>query len=208
MTNLDDTTLANLDGEFELSLALWADEIASTATWPDLENAESDAAYHKRMEKFADFLPGAECRQIGRIHFQLKAFHVDTVEAMQSVSERHNAAINDDLSDAEYMRTSGINPERLRQALFSSESEKEVLLTTVARFGAGVLHKSAYGRLLVRHANVNRINATLDVLREAEFLEARKGANNADIFVSDGRLEAAHRAYLGRICGAVTEVMT
>lgn len=202
--DISDGALAVLDVEIELSLALWADEVANAAIWPDPDTAKTSDAFHKSMEKFDEFLTGAECRQIGRILFQLKAFKIDNVTAMEGLIDRHNEAIEDDLSDPEYVRTSGINPERLRGALFSSDSEKDVLLNNVARFGAGVLHKSAYGRLLVRHANVNRVNSTLDVLRDAGFLSVRKGANNADILISDGRMEEAHGGFLRRVHGAVT----
>ncbi|MEO0830364.1 MAG: hypothetical protein AAFY03_07860 [Pseudomonadota bacterium] len=195
-------TLAALDIEIEISNSLWAEEISTAATWPSEEAFESVDKFHARMEKFDEFLVGPESRQISRILFQLKAFAIDTVEAMENLISRHNENIEDDLADPDYVRASGINPERLRQAIFSSESEKDVLLNNVARFGAGVLHKSAYGRLLVRHANVNRVNTTLDILRDAGFVSVRKGANNADIVTSDGRLEAAHESFLRRIQSA------
>ncbi|MEL6264099.1 MAG: hypothetical protein AAFR52_00370 [Pseudomonadota bacterium] len=196
---LDDVAIATLDAEIELSNALWVDEIEREAAWPDREAAASSDAWHARKARFDEYLTGRESRQIARILFQLKAYGIDTVAAMEGLIARHNAAIEHDLANPDYVRATGTNPERLRAAIFASESEKEVLLNAVARFGPGVLHKSAYGRLLVRHANVNRVNASLDVLRDAGFLTVRKGANNADIILSDGRLEAAHRAYVQRI---------
>lgn len=197
--------IATLDVRIEYSRALWVDEISETAIWPEPDDFESAGDYQTRRERFDEYLFGPESREISRILFQLKATRVDSVERMQALIDRHNESIAEDLEDIEYIRQSGVNPERLRQAIFSSESEKEVLLNNVARFGAGVLHKSAYGRFLVRHANVNRVNATLDVLRDAGLVEVRKGANNADIVQSDGRLEDAHFAYLTRIKDAALE---
>lgn len=191
--------IATLDVQIEHSNASWVDEISETAVWPDPDAFEKPDAYQTQRAKFDEYLCGPESREISRILFQLKATRVDSIERMQALIDRHNESIIEDLEDIEYIRQSGVNPERLRQAIFSSESEKEVLLNNVARFGPGVLHKSAYGRFLVRHANVNRVNTTLDVLRDAGLVEIKKGANNADIVLSDGRLENAHLAYLTRI---------
>lgn len=202
MPSFSDLTIATLDAEIELSRALWADEIAEAATWPDRETATSDDKYHAAKKKFDEYLTGNETRQIGRILFQLTAYKIDSVEAMEALIERHNESLLSDLDDPQYVRETGVNPDRLRQAFFSSSSEKEVLLNAVARFGPGVLHKSAYGRLLVRHANVNRVNTSLDVLSAAGFLSVQKGANNADVIFSDGRLESAHRRSIERIAKA------
>lgn len=196
---LDDAALAAFDAEIEISNALWADEISTNAAWPNQDDCRSADTYHTLKKQFDDYLTGDESRQIGRILFQLKAYNIDDVQAMETLIARHNQSIENDLVDPDYIRASNINPDRLRQAIFSSDSEKEVLLNAVARFGAGVLHKSAYGRLLVRHANVNRVNAALDILRAAGFLTVHKGANNANIIQSDGRLEAAHGRYVQRI---------
>ncbi|MEM9783377.1 MAG: hypothetical protein AAF899_12995 [Pseudomonadota bacterium] len=200
-----DVALAAVDAAVERSVALWVDQVTEAARWPDRGDFDSADAYHANKDRFDEFLVGREAREIARILFQLTAYRIGSVPAMEALIERHNDAILRDLADPEYVRSSGINPERMRQALFASDSEKEVLLNAVSRYGPGVLHKSAYGRLLVRHANVNRVNATLDVLRDAGFLTIRKGANNADIIKSDGRLEAAHRAYIARIVETVTE---
>lgn len=191
--------IATLDVQIELSEATWVDEISDAALWPDSDAFDTPDGYQTQRARFDEYLCGPESREISRILFQLKATRVDNIERMQALIDRHNESLTEDLEDIEYIRQSGVNPERLRQAIFSSESEKEVLLNNVARFGAGVLHKSAYGRFLVRHANVNRVNTTLDVLRDAGLVEIKKGANNADIVLSDGRLENAHLAYLTRI---------
>ncbi len=196
---LDDVSIACFDAEVELSHALWADEISGGAKWPREDGFKTANAYHARRKRFDENLTSTETRQIGRILFQLKAHQIDTVDAMETLVTRHNESIESDLADHDYILASGINPERLRQAIFSSDSEKEVLLNAVARFGAGVLHKSAYCRFLVRHANVNRVNAAIDTLCDAGFLSIHKGANNANVVLSDGRLEIAHRNYVQRI---------
>lgn len=199
VSKLDDVAIATLDSEVELSHALWADEIVEEARWPSMEDFAWADKYHDTKKRFDDYLTGPETRQIGRILFQLKAYEINSVTAMEELIARHNESISRDLEDTEYVRESGINPERLQQARFASKSEQEVLLNAVARFGPGVLHKSAFGRLLVRHANVNRVNASLDTLRLAGFLSVEKGTNNADVIFSDGRLEAAHLASIERI---------
>ena len=204
-TEWDDTEIAELDALVAASEAKWGDEITDLAHWPSLEEFRSRNDYEEQIGRYDDYLTGHETRQIGRILFHLKAFKVDTVEAMEAVIAAHNDGLRADLDDPEYSKRTGNNAERLRQAIFSSEAEKEILLNAVSRHGAGVLHKSGYARLLARHSNVNRVIQALEVLRAAGFMTTRKGANNADIFLSDGRLEAAHRRYLERISAAVLE---
>lgn len=199
-----DLTLAVLDEEVQIAEALWAEEIAEGAGLPDDDKLVSiRGKQHSKLGLYDEYLYGDEARQIARIIFQLKAVPIETAEQMEALIQRHNDSVQEDADDPEYSKRTGVNRDRLLQARMITTQQREIMIGAVLRYGAGVLHRSGYTRLLARHTNQNRVNDTLDILHEAGFLQRIEGASNSDIFISDGRLEAAHRHYLERLSNAI-----
>ncbi len=195
----EDQKLANLDSVVEEAEAGWAEEISSAARWPVQEEFKSKDEFIKAVDDFHEYLYGEEARQMSRILFQIKSAPVDTVEAMQSLIDGHNQQVQEDIEEQGYDHRTGVNKDRLRQARMIKTGETEILLSAVSRHGAGVMHVSAYWRLLVRISNQNRVNDTADALAAAGLIRIKRGANNAKLVFSDGALEAAHRNYLETI---------
>lgn len=199
-----DRTLAMLDQEVQIAEALWADEIADGADLPEADELVSvRGKQHSRLGLYDEYLYGDEARQIARIIFQLKAAPIETADQMEALIQRHNESLQEDAEDVVYSKRTGVSHDRLQQAQMITLQQREIMIAAVLRHGAGVLHRSGYARLLARHTNQNRVNDTLDILHQAGFLQCVEGAFNADLFISDGRLEAAHRHYLERLTDAV-----
>ena len=202
---LSDKDLARLDGDVQEAEALWGDEILDSVEMPAREDYVSIRGKERyKQDVYHEYLCGEEARQIARLIFQLKAAPVDTMERMEALIENHNASLQEDVDDPEYTRTTGVSSDTLLQARMISMQQREIMVTAVRHHGPGVLHGSGYARLLVRHSNQNRVYETLDVLSDAGFLTQDKGLYNANLFISDGRLEAAHRHYLERLANALT----
>ncbi|MEL6266884.1 MAG: hypothetical protein AAFR52_14770 [Pseudomonadota bacterium] len=205
------------DSPVEGTAALRGDALSSAARWPRPEDfARPDAspyaspyasadAGHARRARCDEVRVGREACQVARVLFQRRALGTDDMPAMEALIGRHAAAIGGDPAGPHDIRATGMIPARLRQARFASDLEKHALLNGAARFAPGQLPKSASGRLPVRHAGVNRVNTTLDVLRDAGFPSIRKGANNTDLKPSDGRLEATHTTHVTHIPPALSE---
>lgn len=194
--------LARLDYAIESAEAEWGDSISEQAVWPQEAAFSNKDSYYRAVDAFHKYLCGDEARNISRLLFQLKSAPVDTVEKMDALIDAHNAQIEEDTGDGEYPLRTGVGAERLRQAAMVTEGEREILLSAVSRYGPGVIHERGYARLLVRISNHNRVNAAVNVLTQAGFVEIRRGANNAKLVVSNGALEDAHAAYLKAVCVA------
>lgn len=140
--------------------------------------------------------------QIAEFYFLAEEFHLDQPDRIATFIDRHNQDMTALLQSPETLRTQGLLPQRIRDALFTAEQKAKVVENTSG--GRLRLDQSDIGRFLAPLISPETCRKTLVALADGGLLE-RKMIGQV-IVVSTGVIEDYYRRHLHHVVDTIRSI--
>jgi hypothetical protein len=181
--------------------AVFARLLLDAAPMPDGDT--KNTRHLERQARYDRYMPSHEVRAIASFLYMLRAYGVTNGEALRRLIEAHNTRIDELATDTNYLYRMRISRPRLVEAKFS-ENEADHAIGNFNRGRGIAMDATTMGRLLVEFANKHQVAEAMELLTWLGFFNQVKGAYNANVRFTTGRLEDIYEAYLTHLAQDVS----